>query len=92
LGIRKSGDGKVSITTELSEYAMQRFTQSTGDAPGWASPQRGRPASAAGAIEYGLMAMLIVTLVSIGATFLGHKLNGVFSTVASAMERPGSRL
>ena len=34
--------------------------------------------------------MLTITLVSIGATLAGNKLNGVFSTVAMAMQQPGS--
>ena len=36
-------------------------------------------------VEYSLMTLVIVTMVSTGATLMGNKLNGVFLTVASAM-------
>jgi Flp pilus assembly pilin Flp len=40
-------------------------------------------------VEYGLLAMLLITLVSIGATLGAGKLNGVFCAVAAAIEQSG---
>ncbi len=68
---------------------MHRFAQHTSSASAWPRPRRRRSANLANVVEYGILAMLLMTLVSFGATFLGNKLNGVYFTVASAMEQPG---
>lgn len=69
---------------------MYRSTHNTGNAHAWHKPQTRRSTDLAHVIEYGLMAMLVLTVVAIGATFAGSRLNGVFSTVANAIERSGS--
>jgi Flp pilus assembly pilin Flp len=84
---RKSAGGKVSITTGLSGFAMERFTDCAGGAAACGSVHNKR--SWSGAIEYGLMAMLIVTVVSTGATLLDSRLSGVFGAVAGVMEQAG---
>ncbi len=68
---------------------MNRFTQDTSETQVWFGSNTRRSSSLAGAVEYGLLAMLIITLTSIGATLLGNKLTGIFSTVAYAMQQPG---
>lgn len=42
--------------------------------------------SGATAIEYGLIAALIAIVIIAGATFVGTKLNGTFSKVASNLK------
>ncbi len=69
---------------------MYRSTQNTADARAWPKPQTRRSTGVAQVIEYGLLAMLIMTVVAIGATFAGSKINGAFGAVASAIERAGS--
>ncbi len=66
---------------------MHRFTQDTRDAYAWSSSHSRRSTSLITVVEYGLLVMLLMSLVSIGATLMGSKLTSVFSTVASAMEQ-----
>lgn len=76
------------MRTEQSEYAISRFSQNASHA--FARPRsRGyRSADLANVVEYGLLTMVSITLVSIGATLAGNKLDGVFGTVAMAMQQP----
>ena len=69
---------------------MHRFMQNASDASAWPRSQTRRSTRVVNLVEYGLLAMLTITLISIGATLAGNKLNGVFSTVAVAMQQPGS--
>jgi len=83
---KKFGGGNNYITTEPSEYPMHRLTQNTSNAYARRGYHSRRSANLINAVEYGLLAMLIISLVSIGATLAGSKLNGAFTTVAIAME------
>ncbi len=74
---------------------MPRLTQNARNAHAWHGSQARRLTHVVGAVEYGLLALVLITMVSTGATFVGSKLNGVFFTVADAMgqaARPGNVL
>ncbi len=64
---------------------MHRFTVNARAAQASRGPQTRRLTHAVNVVEYGLLAMVLITMVSTGATFVGHKLDGVFVTVADAM-------
>ncbi len=68
---------------------MHSFTQSTRYAQARPSPQTRRSGSAVNVIEYGLLAMLLIILVSIAALLLGSRFNGAFGAVAGAVEKAG---
>ncbi|HWJ19690.1 MAG TPA: hypothetical protein VNR65_13275 [Geobacterales bacterium] len=68
---------------------MGRFSQNASHAFARPKSRGHRSAHLANVVEYGLLSMLIIIVVSIGATLAGNKLNGVFGTVAMAMEQPG---
>ena len=63
----KFGGGKTYLTTEPSECAMYRFIQNMSDASASRSPVVHLKA-----VDYGLLAMLLVTLVAFGATVAGN--------------------
>ncbi len=63
----KFGGGKTYLTTEPSECAMHRFMQNMSDASASRSP-----VVHLHAVDYGLLAMLLITLVAIGATLAGN--------------------
>ena len=65
---------------------MHRLTQNTSNAY---ARRGGQARRSVNVVEYGLLAMLVISLVSIGATLAGSKLKGAFSTVAVAMEESG---
>ena len=66
-----------------------RFTQDTRDAYAWSASQTRSSANLSSVVEYSLLTMMVIGLVSTGATLVGTKLTGVFSTVAIAIEQPG---
>jgi Flp pilus assembly pilin Flp len=68
---------------------MQHFMQDERSAQAWSMHQTRRSANAANTVEYGLMALLLATLIATGATLMGNRLSGLFSTVAFAMEQSG---
>ena len=70
---------------------MGRFSQNASRAFARPRSNTRRATQAVNLVEYGLLTMLIITLVSIGATLAGNKLNGVFSTVAMAMQQPSAQ-
>ena len=69
---KKFGGGKNYITTEPSECAMNRFMQNSSDASAWSRSPTRRSANVLNVVDYGLLAMLLITLVSIGATLVGN--------------------
>jgi len=66
-----------------------RFIQDTRDAHTWPRSQTRRSADAANIVEYGVLAALVMAFVAVAATFTGSTLNGVFTTVAGAIEQTG---
>ncbi len=70
---QKFEGGKNDIATEPSEYAMNRFVQKSSDASAWSMPSTRRFANMVhlNVVDYGLLAMLLITIVSIGATLTG---------------------
>jgi Flp pilus assembly pilin Flp len=61
---------------------MRRLLQATSDAAPWA---RGGARPATQFIEYGMLAVLVTSIVSAGATLAGKELNTVFYSVADAL-------
>ena len=70
---------------------MGRFSQNASRAFARPRSNTRRATQAVNLVEYGLLTMLIITLVSIGATLAGNEPNGVFSTVAMAMQQPSAQ-
>ncbi len=65
---------------------MGRFTQNTNSAT-WLRARTRRSRDMAYVVEYGLLAMMLITVVSCGAAYMGTQLNGVYLTVATAMDQ-----
>ncbi len=61
---------------------MRRLLRVASDGAPW---PRGSPRPSTNMIEYGMMAVLAISLVSIGATLAGGELNTVFYAVADAL-------
>ena len=51
---------------------MNRFIQNLSDASAWSRSPTRRSANVLNVVDYGLLAMLLITLVSIGATLVGN--------------------
>lgn len=66
---------------------MYRLAQDARDAHPMRGSQIRRLTHVVSVVEYSLLTLVIVTMVSTGATLMGNKLNGVFLTVASAMDQ-----
>ena len=69
---------------------MDCFSQNAHRASARHSSNTRRSTNVVNVVEYGLLAMVTITLVSISATLAGNRLKGVFGTVAMAMQQPGS--
>lgn len=61
---------------------MRRLLQAANDGAPW---PRGSSRPSTQFLEYGMLAVLVISLVSIGATLAGKELNTVFYSVADAL-------
>jgi Flp pilus assembly pilin Flp len=68
---------------------MHRFVQDTGQTSGWPRSQTPRSTDGTNVVEYGLLALLLITVVGTGVTLFEGKLNGVYGAVANTMEQSG---